>query len=167
MRQPTSSTSTGVILGWSAYCGVSFFLPLLTLYALYLVGEYYAKLRLLPTPDFWSQNLLTANLACYAPLLLLLSVVGNIKLYCPQFALNVFSQRFTAGIAWFTLALVIAANTLALTLHFSVFSADRYIRCWEPYPWGTWYYARAPEQCEQHRLAPVQMLKSHSSAENA
>ena len=167
MRKAASKVSATIAPDWSKYLIMSLVIPLLALYALFLAGDYLALLHLFPAPEFWSQNLLKANFVCYGPALLLISIMGNLQLYCPHLALNDLRQRAIACIAWLTLVLVLAANTLLLTLHFSFFSTDRYIRCWEPFPPGTRYYARTAEICEQHGLAPVQFLTPRSSAGNA
>lgn len=139
----------------------------MALYAIYLAGDYLALFHFSPPPDFWSQNAFKANFVCYGPALLLISILSNLKLYCPHLTPNAIAQRAITYTAWLTLVLVLVANTLLLVLHFSFFSADRYIRCWEPFPWGTWYYARTAEICEQHGLAPVRFLNDHSSAGSA
>ncbi len=167
MRKSEVSTHTSIAPSWRDYLTLSLFFPLLTLYAFYLAGDYFLRLHLFAAPDFWSQNLYKANFVCFAPALLSISLVGNLHLYCPQRVSVKVKTRIATAIVWFTLSLVLVVNTLLLVLHFSFFSADRYIRCWEPFPSATWYYARTAKICEQHGLAPVRFLNVRSTGESA
>lgn len=143
---------------WPVWVGVSLICPLLALCSLYLAGDYFTLLRLPRAPDFCSQNILKANFVCLGPALLILSIEGNKKLFFPQAAPLPFATPIVRSCLYLTPLLLLTANTLILVLHFTLFSPDRYIRCCEPYPWGTWYYAKTADICVQHGLAPVQNL---------
>ncbi|BBQ83102.1 MULTISPECIES: hypothetical protein [Enterobacteriaceae] len=166
MRKPTASTVMEGTPNWQVYLGVVVFLPMLTGYSLYLAYGYISQLWLFPMPDFWSQSMLEASIACCGPALLLFTILGNLKLLFSITLPIPLVQRILTPIAWLTLTLLLTANALILLLHISYFSPDRYIRCWEPFPVGTWYYARTAGICAQHGLAPVQFLNIHSSAKN-
>lgn len=166
MRKSSTTGQSEIKADWSTYIGISLLCPLLALYVLYLTAGYLMNLHLSPAPDFWSQSILKTNLVCYGPALLMFSLFGNLKLYFPHLTPDIIKLRVTAIVGWLTLALILAANTLLLVLHFGFFSADRYIRCWEPFPWETWHYAKTAEICKQHGLAPVQFLRHRNSAKN-
>ena len=167
MRKPSAPTITEPAPdGWT-YLGIAVFLPALAGYSLYLAGDYFALLQLIHMPGFWSLNPFQASFVACGPAMLLFCVLGNVKLFLSATLPIPLARRLITAIAWLTLGLLFTLNALTLFLHFSYFSPDRYIRCWEPFPWGTWHYARTASICEQHGLAPVQFLNPHSSAENA
>lgn len=142
---------------WPVWVGVSLICPLLALCSLYLAGDYFTLLRLPRAPDFCSQNILKANFVCLGPALLILSIEEIKNSFSPGCAAT-FATPIVRSCLYLTPLLLLTANTLILVLHFTLFSPDRYIRCWEPYPWGTWYYAKTADICVQHGLAPVQNL---------
>lgn len=132
-------------------------LPCLTLFALYLLPDYFPLLFLTQAPDFISVSLLKANFVCSIPVLMVMYWLFNQQLF---FAHTATPAEKTALriILGFTLALLLIANTLIFTLHFTLFSPQNYVRCWEPMPFDAWQYAKTADICLQHGLAPVRFL---------
>ena len=129
-------------------------LPVLGVYALYLTTDYLPLLKLRHWPDFASISLLKANFTGSAMLFFSFSWRMG-RVLRGKAVDGSYENRLLTAIAGFTLALLIVINGAIFTLHFTVYDSPRYIRCWEPVPWGSWHYAKTPELCVQHGYAPI------------
>lgn len=143
---------------WCQFLSIGVFFPLLGLYALYLSLDYLSLLHLTQVPDFWTQNILKANFVCWGPGLMAMSWVASKNVYFPQATPLRHETHILAFTYWLTLGLLLAVNTLIIFSHFTIFSPDRYVHCWEPFPMAVWHYAKTADICVQHGLAPVQNL---------
>lgn len=132
-------------------------IPGLTLLALYLLPDYFPLLALTRPPDFFSVSLLKVNFVCSLPFLLVMCWQFNKTLFFPQYTPRI-ETRVICILAGLALALLLIANTLIFILHFTLFSPEHYTRCWEPFPFGEWHYAKTADICVQHGLAPVRFL---------
>ncbi|MGX9742554.1 hypothetical protein [Pseudocitrobacter corydidari] len=133
-------------------------MPVLALLTLYFASDYFPPQCLTQAPDFISVSLLKANFVSAFPLFLALSWRFNKTLYFTQRSTTRAEKTAYRILISLTLALIVIANTLIFTLHFTLFSPENYIRCWEPYSLGTWHYAKTADLCVQHGLEPVRFL---------
>lgn len=140
-------------------CFTCVVLPGLGVFALFLAAGSLPFFSLTDLPQFVSLSLLKTNFICSAPLFFLLAWMGMKKLYFPHATLR-YEARATTTILAFTLSLIMLGNAIILTLHFTVFSLPRYVRCWEPFPLA-WHYAVTPDVCIKQGYAPVEMLRRH------
>ncbi|MRS14962.1 hypothetical protein GJV06_08730 [Enterobacteriaceae bacterium RIT691] len=123
----------------------------------WLLADYAPLLHLNAAPDFWAENILKANFVCFGPALLGVVWVWTKQMYFPHKSYRY--EKIVLGIlVSTTLAMLVVANTSLFYLHFTTFSPDRYVRCWEPFPVSSTYFAKSPEICVQHGLAPVHFL---------
>lgn len=132
-------------------------MPCLTLFALYLLPDYFPLLFLTQAPDFISVSLLKANFVCSIPVLMATCWLFNQQLFFTHTA-TLTEKKVLRIILGLTLALLLVANTLIFTRHFTLFSPPNYVRCWEPMPFGTWHYAKTADICLQHGLSPIRFL---------